>query len=72
MYFHGFMDNKAIIINGCITYIFKDFCIVIVNFKFSVMICLTLWQADCFNQADCHGQINLIKKFKKDYFLKTF
>ena len=27
---------------------------------------LTLWQADCFNQADCHGQINLVKNKKKN------
>ncbi len=28
------------------------------------LIGLTLWQADEFNQADCHGQINLVKKKK--------
>ena len=29
---------------------------------------VTLWQADCFIQADCHGQINLVKKY---YFFKN-
>ena len=27
-----------------------------------LLLVLTLWQADCFNQADCHGQINLAKQ----------
>ena len=34
-------------------------------------IVLTLWKADCYNQADCHGQINVVKKIKNLIFFKN-
>ena len=35
----------------------------VTRIKLNNVMLFNLWQADCFFQADCHGQINLVKNY---------